>query len=331
MTKCPRCKIARPVLISQRALPNTYARILMISTTLRYFLQVANLGSVTLAAEALHVAPSAVSRRIHSLESEHGTPLFERNARGMRLTEAGELMAAYVRRALLEADKLSAELSDLSRIGKTVIRVAANEGFGREFLPHVMGEFLKREPNVRFELQVAVRSEVSKKVKRGEVDLGMAYSLAPVDGVNVVYSKRAPLFAVMSPRHPLATRSEVTLQDIAQYSVVMSSHSNSTRALVDFCCMHEKIELDYVLTSDYSGALQHFIRDFEGLTLAGTLTVSHAVQRGEVVAIPLSSADVYDRTIQIHTMQGRQLPRSIEQFIELAIGMADEDARRHGE
>jgi DNA-binding transcriptional LysR family regulator len=294
----------------------------MISTTLRYFLQVANMGSVTMASEALHVAPSAVSRRIHSLESEHGVPLFERTARGMTLTEAGELLAVYVRRMQLESEKLSAEMRALTDIGKSVIRIAANEGFGREFLPHVMGEFMKREPNVRFELQVAIRSEVSKKVKRGEVDIGMAYSLAPVDGVNVAYSIRAPLHAVMSPRHPLAKRERLSLHDIAPYAVVISTPASSTRALVDYCCLHAKIELNYVLISDYSGALQHFIRDYEAITLAGSLTVMHAIERGDVVAIPLDNEDLYDRSVQIHTMQGRQLPSSVERFLALAIDMA---------
>jgi DNA-binding transcriptional LysR family regulator len=302
----------------------------MISTTLRYFLEVANLGSVTLASETLHVAPSAVSRRIHALEAQHGTSLFERNARGMRLTEAGELMAVYVRRALLDAEKLTAELSDLSRIGKTLIRVATNEGFGREFLPHVMGEFLKVEPNVRFELYVAKRGETSKMIKRGEVDVGMTYALAPVEGVNVIYTRRAPLYAIMSPRHPLAQYKEVSLRDIAPHTVVIYADTNSTRALVDYCCMHEKIELDYVLTSNYSGALQHFIRDFDALTLSGTLTVTHAIDRGDVVAIPVKNADLYDRTIQIHTMQGRDLPHSIERFIALIIEMADASHARHG-
>lgn len=298
---------------------------IMISTTLRYFLQVADTGSVTSAAEILHVAPSAISRRIQSLEQIHHTSLFERNARGMRLTEAGEILATYVRRATLESERASAEILSLSGLGgKSTIRVAANEGFGREFVPHVIGEFRKRSPDTNFELQVLQRSDVRKTVQQGEVDLGMAYSLAPSEGVDVVYSQRAPLCAILSPDHPLAKKKILTLHEIAGYDVVMSTTDSSTRMLVDYCCMHARIELNYIFTSDYSGALQHYVRDYNAITLAGAITVRYAIRRGEVVAIPLTNSDLYDRAMQIYAMSGRQLPKSVERFLALMIEMADQ-------
>ncbi|WAI80927.1 MULTISPECIES: LysR family transcriptional regulator [Achromobacter] len=294
----------------------------MISSALRYFLQVANCGSVTSAAEILHVAPSAVSRQIQSLEQKHGTALFERNARGMRLTETGELLAVYARRAILESERVSEEISARSRLGRSTIRIAANEGFGRELIPHAIGEFRKISPEVTFDMRLVRRTEVRKVVMLGEVDLGMAYSMLPTDGVDVIFSKSAPLYAVMSPTHPLANREILSLQDIAAHDVVMSGADSSTRTLVDYCCMRARIELNYVFISDYSGALQHYIRDFQAITLAGKLAVWFAVERGDVVAIPLTDSDIYDRMVQIYTMQGRQLPRSVEAFAELLIQMA---------
>ena len=65
------------------------------STTLRYFYEVAAFGSVRVAAEKLFVAQSAVSRQIALLEDELGVPVFERHARGMALTAAGELLLRY--------------------------------------------------------------------------------------------------------------------------------------------------------------------------------------------------------------------------------------------
>ena len=64
---------------------------------LKYFDETARAGSIRQAAERLHVAPSAVNRRIKDLEAELGVPLFERLPRGMRLTAAGELFVQYVR------------------------------------------------------------------------------------------------------------------------------------------------------------------------------------------------------------------------------------------
>jgi len=240
----------------------------------------------------------------------------------MRLTETGEVLASYVRRAILDAERVSEEISVKSRLGRTTIRVAANEGFGREFIPHVIGEFRATSPEVSFDMRMIKRSDVRKAVMLGEVDLGMAYSMLPTEGVDVLFSQNAPLYAVMSPSHPLAGRDMLSLHDIAAHDVVLSGGDSSTRTLADYCCMRARIELNYVFTSDYSGALQHYVRDYQAITLAGKLTVWYAMQRGDVVAIPMADSDIYERRVQVYAMQGRKLPHSVERFARLLIEMA---------
>jgi molybdenum-dependent DNA-binding transcriptional regulator ModE len=80
---------------------------------LRYFDEVARTGSIRQAAERLHVAPSAVNRRIQDLEDELGVPLFERLPRGMRLTAAGELFVQYVRGRASALDQVRSEIEEL--------------------------------------------------------------------------------------------------------------------------------------------------------------------------------------------------------------------------
>jgi DNA-binding transcriptional LysR family regulator len=80
----------------------------MQSSALRYFLEVARTGSVSAAAQRLRVAASAVSRQIANLEKELDALLFERRARGMIMTQAGETLAAYAQRLALENEQSSA-------------------------------------------------------------------------------------------------------------------------------------------------------------------------------------------------------------------------------
>ena len=69
------------------------------SAALKYFLEVARAGSIAEASQRLNIAPSAISRQISKLEAEIGVALFERRARGMNLSAAGELLAAHARRS----------------------------------------------------------------------------------------------------------------------------------------------------------------------------------------------------------------------------------------
>ena len=82
-------------------------------TALRYFQEVARCGSISQAASNLHVATSAISRQISGLEENLGMALFERHARGMNLTAAGELLLAHARRSAMDAERTLHDIAAL--------------------------------------------------------------------------------------------------------------------------------------------------------------------------------------------------------------------------
>ncbi|CPQ64761.1 LysR family transcriptional regulator [Bordetella pertussis] len=288
----------------------------MLNTALRYFLEVVDAGSLTLAAQKLHVAPSAVSRMVRKLEGEHQAQLFERHARGMVLTEAGQLLKAYARRASLDAERARAEIRELSQIGQKLIRVSANQAFGRELLPRVIGEFREIEPTVRFELNILQSSEINRRVREGEDDIGLSYNLAPPQDVHVQYARRMPLFAVMAPQPPLAGRDMLSMQDIGDYPVVLMGPGSTNRFFIDLCCMHEKIELNIAMTCNNQGAIQTCCQQWGAISFSGDLTVMTPTERGELVSIPMANSELHQRIMHIQTMADRQLPASVGRFVQ---------------
>ena len=295
----------------------------MLNTALRYFLEVVDAGSLTLAAQKLHVAPSAVSRMVRKLEDEHQAQLFERHARGMVLTEAGQLLKAYARRASLDAERARAEIRELSQIGQKLIRVSANQAFGRELLPRVIGEFREIEPTVRFELNILQSSEINRRVREGEDDIGLSYNLAPPQDVHVQYARRMPLFAVMAPQHPLAGRDMLSMQDIGDYPVVLMGPGSTNRFFIDLCCMHEKIELNIAMTCNNQGAIQTCCQQWGAISFSGDLTVMTPTERGELVSIPMANSELHQRIMHIQTTAGRQLPASVGRFVQALASRID--------
>ena len=85
----------------------------LINQPLRYFSAIARLGSIREAAEELHIAQSALSRQIQKLEEEFAVPLFERHARGVKLTSAGEIMMAAGGRWQKSLSEVRAQIEDL--------------------------------------------------------------------------------------------------------------------------------------------------------------------------------------------------------------------------
>lgn len=288
----------------------------MLNTALRYFLEVVDAGSLSTAAQRLHVAPSAVSRMIRKLEDEHRTLLFERHPRGMVLTEAGRLLKAYALRASLEADRARAEIRDLSQVGQRLIRISTNQAFARELLPQVIDEFRQAEPSLRFEMNVLQASEIGRRVRDGEDDIGLSYNLSPPEGVDVQYSRLMPVLAVMRPDHPLAGREILAMRDIGDHPVILMGPGSTIRFLVDLCCTTEKIKLNVIMTCNNQPAIDTSCLRWGAICFTGELTVMDAIQRGELVAIPLSNGELRQRRMHIQTMAGRQLPISVTRFVE---------------
>ena len=98
------------------------------SRVLRYIDEVARLGSIRAAGDRLNVAPSAINKHILQLEETIGEPLFERLPRGLRLTPAGEILVAHVRRTMKEYSQVEAEIRDIKGLQRGEVIVATTNG-----------------------------------------------------------------------------------------------------------------------------------------------------------------------------------------------------------
>ena len=103
---------------------------LLHGSLLRYFDEVVRAGSIRAAAEKLNVASSAINRQVLRLEADLGVKLFERGARRLRLTAAGEILIHHVRRTLRDAERAKSEIEDLQGLKRGIVRTRCHRGGG---------------------------------------------------------------------------------------------------------------------------------------------------------------------------------------------------------
>lgn len=291
------------------------ARILC-ETAIRYFLQVVHTGSISEAAVRLHVVPSAVSRQISRLESELGTVLFERQPRGMTLSKAGEVLAAYARRSMLDAEQVSLEITSLTAQTASLIRIACTEGFAAAFLPEAFARFRLDGENSAFQLTVASAAGVTRLVREGQVDIGFSFSLGPQRDIHVAYRQPAPIFAIVAPNHPLAGEKRVSLHALLKYPLAMPGPDTTIRQLLDIYCSREGLSYNSVLDSDNLETLLNFTMTGAALTFCGELFVRNRLSREELCLVSVSEISKTDRSIEVQTLARRELPAHILAFLE---------------
>lgn len=288
----------------------------MDSTALKYFAAVARAGSVQAAAQALHVAGSAISRQIAGLENEIGTPLFQRHARGMRLTPAGEILANHARRQEMESERVAADIRRLSGQESAVLRVDTVEGLSQYVIPETVARLHRRHPGVQVRLGIPGTRRVSQRVRSGEVDLGVTFALAPEPEIRVVRRLDGSILAFAVPDHPLARLGrDLSIGDLAEVPMFLMDQDTTVRQLFDMACAHEGIAIRPTAIANSSAMIRHLTLSGRGISVASYLTMANIVREGRLVALPIAHPILDQRSIQVQVLAERRLPVIIDAFL----------------
>jgi len=218
---------------------------------LRYIDEIARCGSIRQAAERLHVAASAVNRRLLDIEEELGTPVFERLPRGMRLTAAGELFIQYVRERGAALDQVRSAIEDLKGLRRGKIRLIASQATAPAFLPAALASFRARHPLVDFEVKIADRRQAIAALRGYESDLALTFGLDADPDIEALASFEQKLMLLMHRDHPLARAGTlVRLRQCVDYPIVLADPDIGGRQLLDRWMARSSLRLSAVIESN---------------------------------------------------------------------------------
>lgn len=166
---------------------------------LRLFLLVAQVGSLSRAAEQSHLSLAATSARIRALEEQAGMPLLVREARGVRLSPPGEAFLFHARAMLQQTRQLQAELQEYGTGLRGHLRVFANTTAVTDFLPDILSAYLMEHPNISVDLQERPNARIADDIREGRADLGIIAGEVDTHGLTSVHFSTDRLVLVTPP------------------------------------------------------------------------------------------------------------------------------------
>ncbi|HEY3598295.1 MAG TPA: LysR family transcriptional regulator [Paraburkholderia sp.] len=178
-------------------------------TTLQLFIAVYEEGTLTRAAEREAIAISAASKRLLELEQAVGATLFQRTARGMTLTPAGETLLHHARRVMRDVENIGIELAGHATGVRGYVRMMANLSAIVEFLPEDLHAFLAANQQIKIDLEERPSGGVVEAVADSLADLGICSGEADTRGLQATHYRRDSLVVVMREDHPLAGRERI--------------------------------------------------------------------------------------------------------------------------
>ena len=167
------------------------------------FVETADQGSFTRAAEKLHYSQSGVSRMIRDLETEWKVTLLERGKGGVKLTSDGMKLLPFARSICAEVARLQTQVDELQGLRAGLIRIGSLSAAAAGLLPGWVEGFLRSHPNIDYELLVGEQREIEDWIFSGRVDLGIL-DLPADPELETVFLEQDPLLAVLPEDHPNA-------------------------------------------------------------------------------------------------------------------------------
>ncbi|WP_195714228.1 cidABC operon transcriptional activator CidR [Paenibacillus sp. GM2] len=188
---------------------------------MQYLVEVARHQSFTKAADTLFITQPTISKAIKSLEEELGVILFNRNGKKIELTDAGQIIVSQAQQIVGSFQNLTDELDDLRNLKRGHIRIGLPPMVGANFFPRVIGQFHERYPDITIQLFEDGAKKVEYDVANGSLDVGVVVLPATQEGLAVLPFLEEKLNLVVHPSHPLASRQEVSLNELVEASFVL--------------------------------------------------------------------------------------------------------------
>lgn len=281
-----------------------------------YLDAVARAGSIRKAAERLNVASTALNRKILEIEEQVGTPLFERLPRGVRLTAAGEVVIAMVRRSLADLSSASSQIEQLRGLVRGTVRVACAESVAHDLVPTQIAQYQARHPGVQFQVTVGASVGLLANLLADEADVLLAHDILPSPQVNEIASIEQPLYALMRPDHPLAGRESLRLADCQPYRLALGAATFGSRRLIDALAARTRLTLNVVFEASTVQALKIYAEETGAICFQFEIGTRRDTRAGHLVALSLTDRELTRSRLVLASRAGRMLPIASLGFAE---------------
>lgn len=278
--------------------------------------KIIELGSFTKAAEALGYTQSSISQMIASLESELSMKLLTRSRTGIKLTIEGEELYPFIERSIIEYRNVQEKADEINGLETGIIRVGTISSVTCHWMPKLIKGFQELYPNVQFLFHQGDYSSIREWIKTGAVDFG--FITPPAAGeLETVTIKNGEMLAVLPKNHPLAVKSSVKLEEIADDPFILLEEGDYSEPINAFRAAGLEPDIKYTIHDDY--AIMTMVESGLGVSILAELMLRRS--NYNITCLPIEPP-VY-RTLSVGYKNKNRLPIASKYFIQYLIENID--------
>ena len=270
--------------------------------SIKYFVQIADLGSITRAAAQLGVAQPALSRHVRSIEDELGMQLLVRLPRGVRLTGAGRQFLDHCRRVMREFSRVKEELRGRNEVPRGRVVLGMSPTVGPLLLPGSIERARRTCPDVVLKVVEGFSVMLYDALLTGRVDIAVLTNPAPSRALAMTPLISEPI-VVLAPPQPRGTRRFFTLAELTKTPIIATE---AIRGIVEEQLGHSGARLNVEAEIDAVEAIRQLLLRGIGASVMPVSTFHEDIRAGRIAAYPIADANVHRMLFLAYPAEGRR-------------------------
>jgi LysR family nitrogen assimilation transcriptional regulator len=294
---------------------------------LRYFVAIAEAGSISKAAGYLRIAQPALSRHVHAIEEELGTSLLIRTPRGVTMTEGGEQLYSSALDILRQLDTLPDVIGTRGHVVTGRVVVGLPTSASAVLATPLLLAAMDRYPQVQIHLIESLSGFLREWVQTGRLDLAVLYDAQESPTLHVDPMLDEDLWLVGAPERLAELEAGVAFRDLSRFPLVMPGLPHSLRRLINDMALREGVRLTVAAEADSL----HIVKNLAATGRTFSLLVRSAIwtelKAGMVSAVPIHSPTIR-RSVSLARPLLRGRNRAAEEIARLCLSIAADLKRR---
>ncbi|MCM3133685.1 selenium metabolism-associated LysR family transcriptional regulator [Paenibacillus polysaccharolyticus] len=284
---------------------------------LHIFYTVAEKGSFSAAAQALHMTQPAVTMQIQSLEDYFGTKLLHRSTKKIELSEAGRTLLPHAKRSVELVRQTDEAMSAFTQKLQGRLQLGASLTIGEYVLPRMLGPFAKQYPDISIVMKVMNTTQIMDEILKHQLNFGLIE--APVNHPDMIVEPvmQDELKLIVPAGHDLAGRGKVNLEEVMNYAFVLREEGSGTRQVMEGQLQKKKIDpsdMNVVMELGSTGAVKSAVEAGVGITMLSPSSVQHELALGLVHIVDIRGLEFKRQFYAIH-LKSSLLPLSAVAFL----------------
>ena len=286
------------------------------TTRMRLLVEIDRHGSVSAAAAAIGIGQPSASQHLRLLETAAGQRLVERNGRGSRLTEAGQVLAARAAQALSMLDAAEEELGALAGLQTGTIHLGASTAPGVYLLPDTLGCFRRSYPGVKVEVEIAASDEILRRLLAGRVQLALVGARRADDRIELEPFLEDEIVGVAKPGLAPLKRGTLAPAALSEFMLLAREPGSSSQREIEEELRETGAEPAGRWELGSSEAIKRAAREGLGIAFLSRYAVAEEVERGDLESFRLAGRPPLVRHFSVACLAGRPLSPAERSFVE---------------